>query len=114
MGERDSGVCHLARDAEWGDTGCELIGWLSHVPDIGRRGQEFDMCVNWGLGSMVRHLRRRGKGGGHRGVGCTGLKMLLDHKLSLQATGITPPGARWPRPLAAQGAAASLQPPAPG
>ena len=33
-GERDSGVCRLARDAEWGDTAFELIGWLSHIPDV--------------------------------------------------------------------------------
>lgn len=113
MGERDSGVCCLTSDAEWGDMGFELISWLSQVPDIGKRSQEFDMCVNWGLRSVVRHLKRRGKQRS-QGVGRTGLKTLLDHKLSLQATRLTPPGARWPRPLAAQGAAASLQAPAPG
>lgn len=59
----------------------ELISWLSQVPDIGKRSQEFEMCVNWGLRSMVRHLQR-GKERS-QGVGCTGLKTLLDHKLSL-------------------------------
>ena len=70
------------------------------------------MYVYHGLRCMVRHLRRREKGG-HKGVGHTGLKTFLDPKLILQETGLTPPGVPWPRLIAAQGAAASLQPPGP-
>ena len=65
--ERDSGVCRLARDAEWGDTGFELISWLSHIPDVGRQGQGFDVCVNWGAREYGKASKEERKRGGHRG-----------------------------------------------